>query len=60
MKIVGIWQNMGKNATRIIIFLPHFMWAESNNSVVNCFYDGVTLACHNHVVTSVRVHRKRV
>ena len=26
-----IWQNMEKNATQIMIFLPHYMWAENKN-----------------------------
>ena len=28
---VEIWQNLEKNATQIMIFLPHYMWAENNN-----------------------------
>ena len=24
-----IWQNLEKNATRIMISLPHYMWAEN-------------------------------
>ena len=25
-----IWQNLEKNATEILMSLPHFMWAENN------------------------------
>ena len=31
MEIVEIWQNLEKNATQIMIFLPHCMWAENSN-----------------------------
>ena len=30
-----IWQNLEKNATHIMIFLPHYMWAEDNNTLGN-------------------------
>ena len=30
MEILDIWQNLEKNATQIMIFLPHYMWAENN------------------------------
>ena len=30
MEIVEIWQNLKKNATQIMIFLPRYMWAENN------------------------------
>ena len=32
MEIVEIWQNFEKNATLIMIFLPHYMWVEINKS----------------------------
>ena len=31
MEIVEIWHICEKNATQIMIFLPHYMWAENNN-----------------------------
>ena len=30
MGIVASWQNLEKNATQIMIFLSHYMWAENN------------------------------
>ena len=33
MEIVEIWQSMEKNATQIMIFLPHHMWAENKNAL---------------------------
>ena len=30
MEIVEIWQNLEKNATQVMIFLPHYMRAEIN------------------------------
>ena len=27
---VEFWQKLKKNATQIMIFLPHYMWAENN------------------------------
>ena len=29
MEIVAIWKNLEKNATQIMIFLGHHMWAEN-------------------------------
>ena len=28
------WQNLEKNATQIMIVLPHYMWAENNNPLI--------------------------
>ena len=28
-----IWQDLEKNATQIMIFLPHYMWAENKNTL---------------------------
>ena len=36
MEIVEIWQNLEKNAAQIMIFLPHYIWAEKNNIYVLC------------------------
>ena len=30
MDIVEIWQTLEKNATKIMIFLAHYIWAENN------------------------------
>ena len=30
--MMEIWQNLQKNASQIMIFLPYYMWAENNNS----------------------------
>ena len=38
MEIVEIWQNLGKKATQIMDFLPHYMWAESNNGFSSDLY----------------------
>ena len=32
MEIVEIWQNLEKNPSHIVIFLPHFMWAETKKT----------------------------
>ena len=35
MEIVEIWQNLEENATQIMIFLPHYMWAENITTFSN-------------------------
>ena len=35
-KIVEIWQNLEKNATQNMIFLPRYMWAENNKQFFKC------------------------
>ena len=35
METVENRQNMGKNATQIMIFLLHYMWAENNYTTKN-------------------------
>ena len=35
MEIVEIWRNLEKNATGIMIFFPHYMWAENEDNFVD-------------------------
>ena len=33
MEIVELWQILEKNATQIMIFLRHYMWAENRKEI---------------------------
>ena len=37
MEIVEFWRKLEKNATQVMIFLPHYMWAENNNEAKTDF-----------------------
>ena len=38
MEIVEIWPNLDENATQFIIFLPHYMSAETNKKSAPILY----------------------
>ena len=61
MEIVEIWQNLEKNATQIMIFLPRYTWAENNKITIyiafyteNCF-DSNILTLHSYDCMVVRM-----